>query len=360
MQLSQLTPAIKRCLELNIPMAVFAYPGEDDYIFLSSMPHPTTGENELTTFDGSRAYFEIDFFNHDNSYPVGVTDMLSPGDIAAIPASFKPLPGADIFPQSKSTPYIIYAAQLHEIVKRLPRSGAKTVLSRVIAGQSGTTDIAAICEEYFAAYPDTCRYIFFTQETGLWIGATPELLLDYDYATGTFTTVSLAGTRPVCDGPWDDKNIGEHDIVTSFINACLNDAGATDIHISPLHNKRFGQIEHLCTEFTGKYGGDPRDLIYRLSPTPAVAGYPRDKALLHILTYETHNRHCYAGHIVTVDPAARRLRAFVNLRCAFLATTHGKTLYNIYAGGGLVKKSTAPDEWDETQAKSSLLQSLLK
>lgn len=98
-----------------------------------------------------------------------------------------------------------------------------------------------------------------------------------------------------------------------------------------------------------------------LNPTPAVAGFPRDKAISEIDYFETHQRRCYSG-IVGVHES-NEWHVFVNLRCAFTAraTLDGAEgwLFNIYAGGGLMPDSRLDDEWDETDRKMSALRSTL-
>ncbi len=61
-------------------------------------------------------------------------------------------------------------------------------------------------------YPDAFCYLFYTPQSGLWMGATPETLLTATSAE--FKTMALAGTRPVSKPeskplPWPEKETDE-------------------------------------------------------------------------------------------------------------------------------------------------------
>ena len=104
---------------------------------------------------------------------------------------------------------------------------------------------------------------------------------------------------------------------------------------------------HLMTQFNGIL--HPRisdDLILSsLHPTPAVGGYPKEKALKYIKELEPFNRGWYAG--VLGFAGYNSAEFCVAIRSGLVK---GKTL-TLYAGAGIVKESTMEGEWNEIEEK---------
>lgn len=219
-----------------------------------------------------------------------------------------------------------------------------------------------VAEEFFSLTDSTFRYLCYTPETGVWLGSTPELLLESYGAKGEVRTMALAGTRPADDDtPWDGKNIYEQSIVTEFIAETLKAEGL-QVETGELCERPFLNIKHLCTMITARGVTDVPALMSELSPTPAVAGYPRDRAIDEINAFETHRRHCYGGYVGV--RTGGDYHAYVNLRCCFMAPVAfaGECfgwLCNLYAGGGIVAGSNEEDEWNETGAKTRGLARIL-
>ena len=98
----------------------------------------------------------------------------------------------------------------------------------------------------------------------------------------------------------------------------------------------------------------PEQVLDRLSPTPAVAGLPRDISLGRISAIEYFKRNCYSGYIAVIQGDS--VSAWVNLRCLqFTADSR----YCIYAGGGITALSNPECEWEETGAKINSILSVL-
>ncbi len=362
MEIESISELIDECARLNIPFAAYAYPGSKDFSFAHSYPDEDTGENNLIGLPPHKDYVEVAMFNQENIYPIGIPIGHDKLPATSLLADLPALEPADIMPMKRSTSRLLHAAQVHQIVNRLKKArGGKVVLSKLVVGKTKGCSVSDFAREYFNSLPDTFRFIYFTQETGLWVGATPELLIDYDVESKRFSIMSLAGTREVSDEPWDGKNIEEQQYVTDFITGVLAQAGATEVEASEPGNRRFGHIEHICTTVTGRYEGNPHVLISSLSPTPAVAGFPRDAALRDIYNFEIHPRNCYAGYIAVKEGS--RLRAYVNLRSAFLyplKDEQNTIIYNIYVGGGITSRSIPAQEWAETEAKASVMESIIE
>ena len=230
----------------------------------------------------------------------------------------------------------------------------KTVISRVSIHQTGLK-----AEELFRnldrLYPDACIFRFYTQETGAWVGASPELLLEAH--NGTLHTMSLAGTRPARtteEWGWDDKNIVEQQIVTDTICETFRQHGLTPVTSEP-QTLRAGSVEHRCTHITADLPphwdkGSLQRLLADLSPTPALGGYPKDMSISLIKRLEKHDRSCYGGYFGYIE-SATEFRFNVCLRCAQLAD--GKAY--IYTGGGITSLSDPEAEWEETCSKAQTM-----
>ncbi len=339
--------AIDLCIGRNIPFAVYAYPNDDETRFIAALKCGEGLSDELNC-DG----FVIGFFLPDENPIIRIPKQFTAEDVIDRYRSEKSkskLPEAEIWPIYSSTRYINYLAEFKEIVASLKKNGGKTVLSRVIDITS-RKNIAAVANEYFLRLKQTFRYLYFTPTTGLWIGATPETLLSYDYVSHNIATMALAGTRDAGEEVWDEKNREEHEYVVKHIESVFNQFGITAIK-DELTICRFGNLEHLCSRFKAVADINPEEFLKKLSPTPAVCGYPLVRAIDQILRYELHSRHCYGGWIGVKDNT--HLSTYVNLRCALIGPGGDKSRwrYNIYAGGGLVRSSVCADEWHEGARK---------
>lgn len=254
-------------------------------------------------------------------------------------------------PTSQSN-YLQTVGQLIEELKE--RGRAKTVISRTICGANPEIDWADAAEALWDQFPDTFGFLFYTATTGGWLGASPEKLLTTT-PPSLFSTHALAGTSSL-GADWDRKNYDEHMMVVEFIRSVLSR------HISEFNEMgpkslQYGNLQHLSTVFSGTLSdSDKADTLRdELSPTPALAGYPRAAALADIETLERHKRQCYGGYITVSRDGASA--SYVTLRCAQFDPRDGR--WAIYAGGGITPKSNPADEWAETEAKAHTLLSIL-
>ena len=204
-------------------------------------------------------------------------------------------------PWAISTSRDSYSGNLQRLIDRLKASGGKTVYSRTICGDGRGIAWSGVADSYFEAFPATFRYIYYTPETGSWLGASPELLLRRAAGSDVVETMALAGTRSDesrCG--WDNKNIKEHDFVTKYISDTLARIGDSVV-TGESHDVAYGAIRHLCHRISAHYGGDFIEALNALSPTPALAGFPVSEAMENIERYESHRRGCYGGYVGVTD-----------------------------------------------------------
>ena len=244
--------------------------------------------------------------------------------------------------QPPSPDYRQAFARFHE---RL-REGAfhKLVLARsqrVPARLSPGTAFLRAC----ALYPEAMASLSCTGPSGVWFGATPEILLAG--AGGRWRTMALAGTKKADDpAPWDEKNIEEQGIVARYIQERLAPF-CRDLAAEGPRSSQAGAVQHLRTDFafTLAAGASPAEVAEALHPTPAVCGVPKEEASRFIQASEGCRRRYYAGFLGPWSGSRGAL--YVNLRCMELA----QDSVALYAGGGLLASSSLEKEWQETCQK---------
>ncbi len=227
----------------------------------------------------------------------------------------------------------------------------KVVLSRVLRhrlpdGFSPKSFFDSLCK----AYPGAYVYFLADSTQGIWMGASPELLLEAQQ--GKLESVSLAGTRSrnAKDG-FGLKEQEEQNMVTSYIRSTFESHGLVVEQEGPEITDT-GWLRHLRTRFTSQcsFNFNPATLAAALHPTPAVGGLPAKAASQLILKLESHARRLYAGYLALQHPDNQFL-SFVNLRCLRL----GPKTALLYAGAGLTHLSDPELEWQETELKCQTL-----
>lgn len=233
-------------------------------------------------------------------------------------------------------------------------AGEKCVLSRLICKEAEINiyrSLLNLAEEF----PNAFIYCFYTPQSGLWLGATPELLLERH--NFQLRTMALAGTR-LCDHSdtkWSDKNIEEQQIVTDVITEKLIEHGVENIDLQGPYTRNAGIIEHLCTDIRGNLTPDHSRLeiirlLFQLSPTPALCGRPRDKAISLIEQNEDYSREYYGGFLGPINERGD-FRLFALLR----SVKNVGSRIVMYVGGGITSKSDPEDEWVETENKAEAI-----
>ncbi|MGC8865724.1 MAG: chorismate-binding protein [Bacteroidales bacterium] len=230
----------------------------------------------------------------------------------------------------------------------------KIVLSGVFRQSwGGPHRSAQLFESLCALYPDAYCYIAFVPGQGLWAGASPETLVQWEM--GQLQTMALAGTLPAnSDTSWGLKEAHEHDWVVTYIEKILHQETKNTPEMRGPEEMRAGAIRHLCTKFRIDCSqNEALHIAFKLHPTPAVCGIPQEEALQFIRENEPHPRGLYTGFAGLVSN--QQVRLFVNLRCARLGTTEAI----IFAGGGITIDSIPEAEWDEINLKRGTLSAAL-
>lgn len=273
-------------------------------------------------------------------------------------AELESFPPVAPIPQALPNSYRVTFARFMEHLQ--DGMAEKLVLAhRVELPSIATAQVVGAFDKALTHYPNAFVSLCYTPQSGLWLCATPEMLLRGD---GTdWQTVALAGTMPrQADGEpsvWSEKNRREHRYVQRFIGELLEREGipfrALDVETTTT-----GQLQHLQARFALQLPEEysPITLAERLHPTPAVCGTPQRVAQRLILEEESAARSYYAGFLGWYEPE-RRVDLFVQIRCLQLLPEHALRLY---AGGGIVRGSSLESEWQEVLHKLSAIHSLIR
>ncbi|WP_171016627.1 isochorismate synthase [Pseudalkalibacillus caeni] len=146
----------------------------------------------------------------------------------------------------------------------------------------------------------------------------------------------------------DEKNLHEHQLVVKMIRDAM-ETGCDFIQVPEepvLYKVR--DIQHLYTPVVGKakYGTTLISMVERLHPTPALGGYPKDRAISEIREREIMDRGWYAAPIGWIDSRGDGEFA-VGIRSGLL---DGKKAF-LFAGCGIVGDSDPESEYQETRIK---------
>ena len=217
--------------------------------------------------------------------------------------------------------------------------------------------IEKLIEQLFSAYPNAYRYVWFHPETGIWCGATPEVLVDVQKSK--FETMALAGTQPYSEGEvsWRKKELEEQHFVTEAILDNLKDY-IDKLQVSEVKTVRAGSLFHLKTDIYGELKDKPgilSKIVNTMHPTPAVCGTPQVFSREFILENEYYPREFYTGYVGTIADDATTAALKVNLRCMKIKND----VASIMVGGGITIDSDVEEEWGETQNKMQTMLQVL-
>lgn len=218
-------------------------------------------------------------------------------------------------------------------------------------------------ETISASYSNAFCSLSFIPDKGMWIGASPELLLSE--TKEAFKTVALAGTKRLDNGQklseiaWTQKEIEEQALVSRYIINCFKKIRLREFHEHGPKTIQAGNLAHLKTEFVVDYSevmfeNLADQMMELLHPTSAVCGMPIEQAKPWIKEKEHYDREFYSGFLGPVN-FEDETQLFVNLRCMKVENGH----IRFYAGAGLTEDSDPQKEFEETEMKMDVLKRLL-
>ncbi len=187
---------------------------------------------------------------------------------------------------------------------------------------------------------------------GIFLGLTPETLFRME---GRNIQVDLlAGTARDPRGLHASHLEEEHALVGEGVKTALGDLLVRHT-IEDLPPRPAGPVWHRWARLTGELreGVSWETVLWRLHPTPALGGHPREAALRWIQEEERGIRGLYGGVVGWVEN--NRSAFYVAIRSGLLRGNH---LF-LFAGGGVVGGHTPEELWEETTLKMQRLAAIL-
>lgn len=204
---------------------------------------------------------------------------------------------------------------------------------------------------------DNCITFAYKSNNSIFFGATPEKL--FSIKDGLLETDALAGSiqRGLDDSEdedfskillEDEKNLTEHKSVVDFILNQITPITEKILFDSQPSIKKYSNIQHLYSQIRAVLKNDVSffSLLEKLYPTPAVCGFPSEKALDALNNLESFDRGLFAGTVGWFNLKGRADFS-VGIRSALLRST---VMY-AYAGCGIVHGSDPLSEFNETELK---------
>lgn len=227
-----------------------------------------------------------------------------------------------------------------------------------------TFDLIDAFETLCKRHPQAFVSIFSSAQSGTWVGATPELLVNVDREL-KFKTNALAGTLPyfpeidLKSVAWTQKEIEEQALVSRYIINCFKKIRVREYQEHGPKTIVAGNVMHLKTD----YVVDMKEINFPqlgsvmlklLHPTSAVCGMPLETSLKFLSEHEGYDREFYSGYLGPLNYQGES-SIFVNLRCLQVL----EHTVRFYAGAGVTIDSNPSKEMEETEMKMMNLLTLL-
>jgi isochorismate synthase len=213
------------------------------------------------------------------------------------------------------------------------------------------------------AYKSAFVSLTYTPYSGIWMGATPELLIST--SGNLFKTVALAGTlkfdpaKSMAEIAWTQKEIEEQALVSRYIINCFKKIRLREFDEIGPKTVQAGNLIHLKTEFLvnmqeTNFPELGSTMLKLLHPTSAVCGMPLESSYTYINENEAYDREYFTGFLGPVNIESTT-NLFVNLRCMKVE----KNQITLFAGAGVTEDSQPEKEWIETEMKMNTILNII-
>ncbi|PQB04202.1 isochorismate synthase [Aureitalea marina] len=340
-------------LEHSRPFVIYSEVGSKTIQAYFSEDNPS----EIEPFSGRGfvfAPYQYDnnalFLNFDNSSSLHLEHTEWSQELTSLSGENRPCT------ESEMSSYLRLVKDALSLIK--VKTVKKVVTSRCSSIALRDFDLNSLFRRLFGLYPDAFCYIWYHPESGLWCGATPELLVQTDGQE--FHTMALAGTKPYeqyLPANWSEKEEEEQQLVVDFIVNRLQKVTSV-VKLSKTRTHRAGQVVHLRTDISGMLKKNKTtlgSLVRTLHPTSAVCGMPRKLSSNFLEKQEGYDREYYTGFLGPYNQEESMGKLYVNLRCMKLF----KDKAHIYVGGGITEQSDPQSEWEETENKKRTMLEVL-
>ena len=236
-----------------------------------------------------------------------------------------------------------------------------TELEKIVISRKKTCDFDFNYKEQFNfinrsenQFPECTTFLYDFKDGGIFFGITPETLFKTE--NNQFYSEALAGTYEPSVDKASSKEIKEHDFVVSYLKKEISNFSYDENVQAEPHLISLGKMKHLKTEIKSKLKEEvnPFEIIYKLHPTPAVAGYPKNVAINNINKLEDHDRGWYSGPIGWISTQHNS-----EFKVAIRSGVAKEGQVDIFAGCGITEDSQNDVEYNESEMKFNSILSVL-
>ncbi len=204
-------------------------------------------------------------------------------------------------------------------------------------------------------YPECCSFLIRHKTSDAFIGSSPERLLSFN--GNYYQTEALAGSMQRGTNKSEDRNLEnklknshknqqEHKLVIKHIKNILA-SQVQSIEISCNTSiKKLANVQHLYTPVRFESNASPLEFLSHLHPTPALGGYPQEKAVKYLSKNCLINRGWFGAPVGWMDSEGNG-EFTVAIRCGLV----GKHAARLFAGCGITVDSDPKAEWEESKLK---------
>jgi len=229
----------------------------------------------------------------------------------------------------------------------------KLVLARQIHVENEAGwNVGAVLKNLESRFGDCWIYFVRGEGGSCFLGATPEVLCQVKGRQ--LKTEALAGTGSVGEEVsllHSEKDLREHRWVVEGIQKALEPFSEA-VEVAPSTGiRQLPNVLHLHTPICAvlREGVSPMQVARAMHPSPAVAGIPKEEAMVFLREKEPFPRGCYAGALGWGNE--EELSMFVALRSAKMYAKRAE----LFVGAGIVEGSCEESEWKETEEKAQAL-----
>lgn len=206
-------------------------------------------------------------------------------------------------------------------------------------------------------YPDCYSFLIRQDENSSFIGCTPERLASFngryiltEGLAGSISRGKTASEDALLENQLlnNQKDLKEQAIVIEAIRENLTPySDEVDYPENP-GVKKLSNVQHLYTPIRAKVkeGISRTEVLKSMHPTPAVGGFPKEKAMPVIQELEDFDRGWYAAPLGWIN-ANGDAEFVVAIRSGLIK----KNEVSFFAGCGIVEASDPHKEWEETNLK---------
>lgn len=250
-----------------------------------------------------------------------------------------------------------------ELVEGVLDAVAEDALSKVVLARAqrvvteGELDPVEVLRHLRRENPGSYAFLFEPRPGSVLLGAPPETVATV--SAGEFTATAVAGSVSPGSSAAERETLARRLLASEKDRLehrlCVDDMVT---RLQPLAREveadseprvvAFSSVQHLETRIRARLNSGETVLsaLESLHPTPAVCGFPRDRANAFLEREEPFERGWYAGPVGWFDGRGNGVFA-----PALRAGVREGEEWRLFAGAGIVAGSEAAREWEETRMK---------